>query len=133
MTDEILFQRTFPIGAEMLSTGGVHFRLWAPDADQVNLILEQPVQSFVAVEMLHELNGYWSCLVSDAEAGMLYHFQLGQQGIRLPDPASRFQPQGPHGPSQIVNCAAFNWTESDWKGVAVAQRVIYEMHIGTFP
>lgn len=134
MTNEALFQRKFPVGAEVLPTGGVHFRLWAPDAHQVTLILEDPSQRLImaSLDMLQELQGYWSCFVPDAETGMLYHFQLNQQDHRLPDPVSRFQPCGPHGVSQIIDCGTFNWTDHDWKGIAETQRVIYEMHIGTF-
>ena len=50
----------------------------------------------------------------------------------LPDPASRFQPEGPHGPSEVVDPAAFRWTDGDWAGVPARGQVIYELHVGTF-
>jgi 1,4-alpha-glucan branching enzyme len=60
-----------------------------------------------------------------------YRFRLDEQQL-YPDPTSRFQPSGPHGPSQVVNPSTFHWTDSEWKGIEAAGQVIYEMHVGTF-
>jgi maltooligosyltrehalose trehalohydrolase len=77
-------------------------------------------------------NGYFSALVPEAAAGMFYGFRLdGGPGV-LPDPASRFQPLGPTGPSQIVDPSAFRWSDADWKGLTIHGQVLYEMHLGTF-
>jgi maltooligosyltrehalose trehalohydrolase len=77
-----------------------------------------------------ERGGYFSGLVSRAKAGMLYKYQL-DRGL-FPDPVSRFQPNGPHGPSQIVDPTAFSWTDRNWNGPAREGQVIYEIHLGTF-
>ena len=78
-----------------------------------------------------EPDGYFSLWSVPAQAGMRYRFRL-DRGDALPDPASRFQPEGPHGPSEILDPGAFAWTDDTWRGVAREQLVIYEMHIGTF-
>jgi maltooligosyltrehalose trehalohydrolase len=78
-----------------------------------------------------EPGGYFSGEVPEAAAGALYRFRLDGQGP-FPDPASRFQPEGPHGPSEVVDPTAFRWTDSAWKGRPIEGQVIYEMHIGAF-
>lgn len=82
--------------------------------------------------MSSEANGYFAATVANAADGALYGFRIDRQGKFLPDPASRFQPQGPAGPSQLVDPFRFPWTDADWKGVAREGQVIYEMHVGTF-
>ena len=77
-----------------------------------------------------EDGGYWSGLVSEARVGMHYRYQLASGAF--PDPASRFQPCGPHGSSRIVDPGGFAWSDEDWRGVSREGQVIYEMHIGTF-
>jgi len=64
--------------------------------------------------------------------GTRYRFRMDGEATLLPDPASRFQPAGPHGPSEVVDPARFAWTDADWRGVPLERAVIYEMHIGTF-
>jgi maltooligosyltrehalose trehalohydrolase len=76
----------------------------------------------------HEPRGWFSGLVEGAGAGTRYRFRLGDEDATYPDPASRFQPEGPHGPSQVVDPASYRWRGSRWNGV----RVIYELHVGTF-
>src|SRR5262249_62328678 len=63
--------------------------------------------------------------------GALYRFRLGEERL-YPDPASRFQPRGPHGPSEVIDPTTFRWTDQAWKGISPRGRVIYEMHVGTF-
>jgi maltooligosyltrehalose trehalohydrolase len=82
--------------------------------------------------MQPEPDGYFSLTVPTAEAGMRYRFRLDRGEIILPDPASRYQPEGPHGPSEIVDPDAFCWTDVGWRGLPREQLVIYEMHVGTF-
>src|SRR6202043_2549400 len=79
-----------------------------------------------------EAGGYFSAIVASARAGSLYQFKLDHDDYLYPDPASRFQPQGPHGPSQVVDPGQFSWTDREWRGVGLADQVIYEMHVGTF-
>jgi maltooligosyltrehalose trehalohydrolase len=116
------------------SGGGVHFRVWAPKAAVLKVQLSQRPQftedTIEHFELAPEANGYFSGPVAQARPGMLYKYLVG--ATSLPDPASRFQPDGPHGPSQIVDPAQFNWTDQTWRGVQRQGQVIYEMHIGTF-
>ncbi|WP_246457492.1 malto-oligosyltrehalose trehalohydrolase [Azospirillum oryzae] len=121
-------KRRWPIGVELLP-GGAHARVWAPKAGRVELVAE-PDGRATALE--REGNGYFSGAVPGLEAGGLYRFRLDGGDMRYPDPMSRFQPEGPHGPSQLVDPHRFPWTDQDWQGRAIKGQVIYEMHIGTF-
>jgi maltooligosyltrehalose trehalohydrolase len=120
-----------PVGAE-LAPGGVHFRVWAPGRKRVELVvLEGDVEARSAA-LEPEPHGYFSGLVAGIGAGARYLYRLAGEDRLLPDPASRFQPDGPMGPSQVVDPAAFAWTDADWPGVGGKRHVVYEMHIGTF-
>jgi maltooligosyltrehalose trehalohydrolase len=79
-----------------------------------------------------EGQGYFSGVIPSVGAGALYRFRLDGGELLYPDPASRYQPEGPHGPSQVVDPKRFEWTDQDWRGVNLRDQVIYEMHIGTF-
>lgn len=118
--------RRFPIGAEVVKDGA-HFRLWAPKRRRVEVVL----QSGGATELQREPDGYFSGLVAGARAGDRYRYRL-DGGDCFPDPTSRFQPEGPHGPSQLVDPSAFQWSDAGWKGARLEGQIIYEMHIGTF-
>jgi maltooligosyltrehalose trehalohydrolase len=128
-------QRRYPIGAELIGLDQAHFRVWAPKAQRVDLVLEAsaaktPKQTFHALEA--EKGGYFSGSANTG-AGARYWFRVNNNFY--PDPASRFQPDGPHGPSCIVDPAQFRWTDSQWPGPAAAGlkgQIIYEMHVGTF-
>ncbi|HXG94951.1 MAG TPA: malto-oligosyltrehalose trehalohydrolase [Blastocatellia bacterium] len=125
--------RRLPVGAEVLPDGGVHFRVWAPRRKKVEVIIEslKPTASTQAFELNEEANGYFSGVVEQAGEGALYRYRL-DGGDAFPDPASRYQPEGPHGPSQVIDPARFRWRDKDWRGVKLEGQVIYEMHIGTF-
>ena len=118
--------RRFPIGAEV-QPAGTHFRVWAPRRARVAAAFE----GGAAVELEREPSGYFSGLAPGIAAGALYRFRL-DDGDAFPDPASRFQPAGPHGPSQVIDPGAFRWTDASWRGLSLEGQVIYEMHIGTF-
>jgi len=128
-------QRRYPIGAELIGLDQAHFRVWAPKAQRVDLVLEAsaaktPKQTFHALEA--EKGGYFSGSANTG-AGARYWFRVNNNFY--PDPASRFQPDGPHGPSCIVDPVQFRWTDSQWPGPAAAGlkgQIIYEMHVGTF-
>jgi len=79
-----------------------------------------------------ETGGYFSAAAPEARAGKRYRFRLDADDRLYPDPASRFQPDGPHGPSQVVDPSTFIWTDDNWPGVTPAGQVLYEMHVGTF-
>jgi maltooligosyltrehalose trehalohydrolase len=121
--------RRLPVGAEVQPNGGTHFRVWAPDPRRVGLRLRSGNQ-WCDVALEQETGGYWSGLVPKAGAGTMYRFRLDED--ECADPASRFQPEGPSGPSQVVDPTTFRWTDASWKGVTLPGQVIYEMHIGTF-
>jgi maltooligosyltrehalose trehalohydrolase len=91
-----------------------------------------PEAASQAVTLTAEGDGYFSGYCPSAAAGALYRYRLDDSDSLFPDPASRFQPHGPHGPSQVVDPAAFSWTDDRWRGVSVEGQVIYEMHLGTF-
>src|SRR5712671_4809255 len=105
--------RRLPIGAEV-QPGGVHFRVWAPKPKSVAVHLAKPGESLEKsnwlLPMEQEADGYFSILVPAASPGMLYKFHL--ESGEFPDPASRFQPIGPHGPSEIIDPNEFRWTDS---------------------
>jgi maltooligosyltrehalose trehalohydrolase len=130
------YQRRLPIGAEVLPEGGVHFRVWAPECKKVEVVFEifqqDPGQGDRSFELESEDNAYFSAHVPDASNGDLYRFRLDMEPQLCPDPASRFQPHGPHGPSQVIDPGQFSWTDGGWKGVSAEGQVIYEIHIGTF-
>ncbi len=123
--------RRFPIGAEILGDG-VHFRVWAPNMQQVEVCLDDPTSDDPVFPMQPEKDGYFSTHVRGLGPGGLYWFrQVGQEQL-IPDPASRYQVRGPHGPSQVVDPSAYRWNDEDWSGVTLEGQVLYEMHVGTF-
>jgi maltooligosyltrehalose trehalohydrolase len=76
-------------------------------------------------------DGHFSGELDGLKAGDRYWLRLDGDRLR-PDPASRFQPDGPHGPSQVVDPSGFAWTDGEWPGVAADGHIVYEMHVGTF-
>ena len=115
------------LGAQV-ETGGVRFRVWAPKRARVDVVLEEAGRSF---PLMKDEAGYFSGLVPIATAGMLYRYRL-DNGDAYPDPCSRYQPRGPHGPSLIVDPSTYAWRYPDWQGVRMQGQVIYELHVGTF-
>ena len=118
-------ERRLPIGAEPTGSG-THFRVWAPLHRTVAVVLESGSHTLTP-----EPGGYFAGQVSDARVGDRYRYLLDGTGP-FPDPVSRFQPEGPHGPSQIVDPNHFEWADGDWKGLPLRGQIIYEMHVGTF-
>ena len=118
--------RRLPVGAEV-APGGVHFRVWAPRRRTVEVVFD----GSTAADLDPEADGYFSGFVAGAGDGSLYRYRLDGGGA-FPDPASRFQPEGPHGPSQVVDPSRFPWTDAGWQGLVREGQVIYEMHLGTF-
>jgi maltooligosyltrehalose trehalohydrolase len=112
-----------------LSDQGTQFRAWAPAAQTVDVILkDSPIHAF---PLKKDPEGYFYGTISTALPGALYQYRLDHHES-YPDPASRFQPQGVHGPSQIIDCRTFAWSDAAWKGVALKDLIIYELHVGTF-
>jgi maltooligosyltrehalose trehalohydrolase len=117
-----------PFGAECRKDGMVRFRLWAPAAKQVSVWVADVQQPLPAVRGDF---GWYELLTDKAKAGSLYRFRI-DDGLEVPDPASRFQPRDVHGPSQVVDAAAFDWDDDGWRGRPWEEAVIYELHVGTF-
>ncbi|MEZ0273574.1 MAG: malto-oligosyltrehalose trehalohydrolase, partial [Roseimicrobium sp.] len=121
------------MGPELRGEAGTHFRVWAPACQHVAVLLgkDATVEAHEIRKPLEpEGNGYFSGLVREASPGMIYRFEVDTGAF--PDPASHFQPDGPHGPSQLIDGKSFPWTDQDWKGVPQEGQIIYEMHLGTF-
>jgi len=127
-------KRRYPIGAELIGESKTHFRVWAPKAQHVDLVLEESAaknagRTFHRLEA--EEDGYFSG-VANVGAGACYRFRVNKAENFHPDPASRFQPDGPHGSSCVIDPTTFHWTDSQWPGVKLKGQIIYEMHVGTF-
>ena len=121
--------RRLPVGAEVAPEGGAHFRVWAPRRERVEVVVDG--RGGPVIELEHEGHGYFSGHLDSARAGTLYRYRLDGGGS-FPDPASRYQPEGPLGPSMIVDPTAFRWTDGAWAGAGIDGQVIYELHVGTF-
>ena len=125
-------RRRLPVGADPAAEGGVHFRVWAPKRRRVEVVIEGEGGVEMGTFALEaEPGGYFSAHVAAAGAGTRYRYRLDGEGP-YPDPASRFQPEGPHGPSEVVDPSAFRWTDDGWPGVRLPGQVLYEMHVGAF-
>ncbi len=122
-----------PFGACLLSDGSVCFRLWAPAVKQVELILKDDTGKKNILTMHALAEGWFQCetLPLQAKAGTLYRYRL-DNGLDVPDPASRANPQDVHGFSQVIDATAFNWQDANWQGCLWHEAVIYELHLGTF-
>ncbi|HTD76145.1 MAG TPA: alpha-amylase family glycosyl hydrolase, partial [Chloroflexota bacterium] len=107
-------------------TGGVKFSVWAPAVQRVEVELD----GGRLVPLQPDANGVWSGLVSDAGPGTRYRYRLNGEVAR-PDPYSRSQPEGPHGPSEVVDPEAFDWHDAGWPGLGIQGLVVYQLHVGT--
>jgi maltooligosyltrehalose trehalohydrolase len=123
-------ERRLPVGAEP-GGGGTHFRVWAPDRGAVEVEVSRGSAARRAA-LDPEVDGWFGGFVPGAAAGDRYRFHLDGEADGVPDPASRFQPEGPHGPSEIVDPTTYVWKDADWRGLTLRGRVISEIHIGTF-
>ena len=107
--------------------GGAHARVWAPACTRVDFVVDGGAT--------HALSqggeGYFEARIPDVGAGTRYWYRLDAERLR-PDPVSRFQPDGPHGPSAIVDPTTFRWTDQSWAGIDPRGQAVYEIHIGTF-
>jgi len=130
--------RRLAAGADVQPDGSTHFRVWAPRPRDIRLVIEQRIEQRiepgsgpeVEVPLAHEGDGYLSARVPDVGAGDRYRYRL--DGRLFADPASRCQPEGPFGPSQVVDPAQYAWKDRSWRGVTIEGQVLYELHLGTF-
>jgi maltooligosyltrehalose trehalohydrolase len=122
--------RVFSQGAELTGTG-VSFRTWATGKKNVSVVIFGENDNVVReLKLRAETTGYYSVTDAASSAGTLYKYRLDDNVF--PDVASRFQPQGVHGPSQVVDGRSFRWTDLEWRAPALGELVIYELHVGTF-
>ncbi len=119
--------RRLAVGAELMPHGAVHFRVWADRNERVDVLVDGRIHA-----LCPEDDGYFSLLVNGAGAGGRYAFRLNGLERDFPDPASRFQPEGPLGPSEIIDPSQFAWSDHGWQGISRERQVVYEMHVGTF-
>lgn len=117
------------IGANYLDDGACEFAVWAPGKTKVELQIVSPHAERFPLQKNEA--GYWKTVLHDLAPGALYCYRLDEEKER-PDPASYFQPQGVHGPSQVIAHTDFHWKDESWKGIPLAQMIMYELHVGTF-
>ena len=120
-----------PCGAQLLPDGRVRFRLWAPSARRVELVLESPGLPPQLLPLEKSTDGWLELVTGEAHAGSRYRYRIDGE-TPVSDPASRRNPGGVHGPSEVVDPEAFDWTDGDWRARPWREAVIYELHVGTF-
>ena len=116
------------LGATYLGAGQCRFRVWAPYAETVDVHIVSPHEQIVPLQPT--ARGYHQGIIDEIEPGSLYQYRLNGQTER-PDPASRYQPQDVHGPSQVVE-PEFPWEDHHWHGISLRHYILYELHVGTF-
>ena len=125
-----LRQRRLSSGVEL--TGDVaDIRVWAPQCRTVDFVHAPGTPAERVSPLASEPGGFFSGRVPGVAPGDRYFYQLDGEK-RRPDPVSRHQPEGPHGPSAICDPSSFAWTDHGWRGVSPEEQVLYEMHVGTF-
>jgi maltooligosyltrehalose trehalohydrolase len=117
------------VGARYLGNTRCQFTVWAPLLEQVAVKIVSEPEKVLPLQPIGE--GYWQVIVEGIEPGTRYLYQLNGESDR-PDPASYFQPEGVHSPSQVVDQQTFSWTDGDWSGIPLEEMIIYEIHVGTF-
>jgi maltooligosyltrehalose trehalohydrolase len=118
----------YPSLGALPARGGVRFRVWAPVAQRVDVVSES---GEVLAPMRATGRGFFEAEAAGAEPGLLYRYRVDGE-TAYPDPASRFQPQGVHGPSMVIDPGRYEWRDGGWRGVAREDLVFYELHVGTF-
>jgi len=111
--------------------GGVEFRVWAPARAEVDVVIESGARGGARHSLRKDERGVFAGRLEAVGAGDRYRY-LGDGQGPFPDPASRFQPQGVHGSSEVVDASAFSWSDGNWAGLTLAESVFYELHVGTF-
>jgi maltooligosyltrehalose trehalohydrolase len=131
-----LVNRRLSMGAEVvgapLHPRGVHFQVYAPKRKRVEIVVEGAGTSPRAVLLEPAPGGMFAGLADGLAAGARYRIRLDGEAKLYPDPASRSQPEGPEGPSEVIEPTSFGWTDQAWRGVELRGQVVYEMHVGTF-
>jgi maltooligosyltrehalose trehalohydrolase len=117
------------IGANYIGKGRCEFTAWAPFAGSIDLKIVTPEKRVIPLQRIK--NGYWATVIDEVIPGLLYLYCLDRNRDRS-DPASHFQPEGVHGPSQVIDHKSFKWEDSGWKGIPLSEMIMYELHVGTF-
>lgn len=117
------------IGATLVQGEGVHFKVWAPYAKEVAVSITAPRETIIPLQPCG--SGYFEGRFKTGTADVRYLYVLDGAKTR-PDPASRFQPDGVHGPSAVIDPSAFHWTDRQWQDLGLQDYVMYELHVGTF-
>ena len=117
------------LGASVDSDNAVRFRVWAPRADSLSVRICTD-NGEADNSLFKDAWGYYAGTIPARESDR-YYYVIDNTAVR-PDPASRYQPEGVHGPSQVVNPSSFPWKDDGWRGVPLSDYIIYEIHIGTF-
>ncbi len=120
-----------PFGAQVLDDGSVRFRLWAPAANRVELCL-QSGECETLVGMTRNQDAWFEHVSRTAGPGSYYRFSIDNSDLRVPDPASRYNPGDVHGHSEVIDPGAFDWQDDQWQGRPWHEAVIYELHVGAF-
>jgi maltooligosyltrehalose trehalohydrolase len=123
--EKIVHGHAMPFGAEVQARGGVRFRLWAPGARTVDLVIANKTLPMKASD------GWFEHNEPQAGPGTLYRYRIDEE-LFVPDPASRFQPRDVDGPSEVIAPQAYKWSDHAWTGRPWNEAVVYELHVGTF-
>src|SRR3954469_21677198 len=116
-----------PIGARYSSDGKCTFCVWAPEKETMTLHIVHPADA--KVEMVKDEHGYFNAVLEGITPGCKYFYM--PDGVKdYPDPASFYQPEGVHGPSQVI-AHDFKWTDTEWRGLPFNNLILYELHVGT--
>jgi maltooligosyltrehalose trehalohydrolase len=118
--------RRYPVGAELTSSREADVRVWAPSHSSLQLRMDDRL-----TQMCPDGRGYFTARVP-ACAGSRYGFLVPGDDRLYADPASRSQPDGPEGPSEVIDLTEYGWTDASWPGIALPGQVVYELHVGTF-
>ena len=126
--ETVISPRKENLGAQLLGENACSFLVWAPHANRVHVCLGDPTERAIPMQAVG--CGYFHTVAKDVSSGALYRYRLNNEKER-PDPASRYQPRGVHGPSQVTD-TRFRWNDSRWTGLPLERCVLYELHVGAF-
>ena len=118
------------LGACPDGKGHTRFTVWAPRVRRMKVRLFQK-KGYEDYPMPRDSQGYFQIQVNNAPPGTRYFYLLNDEKKR-PDPVSRYQPEGVHGPSMVIDPNQFKWRDSRWKGIELKDMIFYELHVGTF-
>jgi malto-oligosyltrehalose trehalohydrolase len=123
-----VFAHAMPFGAELQPDGSIRFQLWAPTQQRVSVALSD---CGAVLPLCKQENGWFELVTDAAPVGSRYRLEL-QDGMRVPDPASRYQPEDVHGPSVVIDPRAYSWRVNGWRGRPWHEAICYELHVGAF-